>query len=142
MCAMGVLRQDGGEPLWLEEGLAVLFEEGLRSGAPVLLPDRLADLADPAGGAWGLEELLNLAELRGNSAAERSRFYASSWYLVYWLVRDRPAAFALFLLDRGVLGERQAFELHLGRPEDLEPAWRAALAEHLRGVLPAVGHGP
>jgi regulator of replication initiation timing len=138
-------RRDHDVPLWLNEGLAVAFEEGLlesgslRLGAPnhAALARLKADLAgaDPLGLdqllASGARNFVVSQDLSGGS----DRYYACAWGLAYYLTFERnllgTAAMDAYVA-KGASREPSAarFEKLTGRPlSQFEPQWRKFVME-------------
>ncbi|MCG3133106.1 MAG: hypothetical protein HMLKMBBP_00199 [Planctomycetes bacterium] len=99
--ATGVCR--AGQPLWLVEGIATLFEV---QGRGTFVPDapnraRLGDLrgARAAGRRTRLADILSDRVLAAG-AAGRSAAYAECWSVVHFLARKHPAALAAAVAER------------------------------------------
>jgi tetratricopeptide (TPR) repeat protein len=132
------LINNGGRrpPLWIEEGLAEYFsnsqmrKSAIYAGEPV--PQHLQVLRQRK--LIPLPQLLNVgreSDLYNLPDAQRS-FYAQSWALVDWLLRQNQAAFDDFLRDieegkpveqalraryhKSIDDMTQAFEVSFGRP--------------------------
>ncbi|MFM8434897.1 MAG: DUF1570 domain-containing protein, partial [Planctomycetia bacterium] len=131
-------------PVWLDEGLAQVFETGLLEAGELRLdapdPRRLAQLADllAAEPRGALGAVIDGGENQfvvghGNAAATSRRAYLLAWGVAYDLVLGAPA-----LSVRGIEeaarsgpeagGERARFERLVGMPvEEFETEWRARM---------------
>jgi hypothetical protein len=95
--ALGVSKP--GQPLWLVEGLATLFEPQSRTTFVLEAANtgRLGDLRRGiASGDTGKLRRIVTDEVFA-SAEKRAMAYADSWSLTYFLARRRPAELAKFL---------------------------------------------
>jgi regulator of replication initiation timing len=137
-------RRDYDVPTWLNEGLAVAFEEGLlesgslRLGAPnhAALACLKADLA--GGSPLGLDQLLasserNFVVPQGLSGSS-SRYYANAWGLAYYLTFEQnvlgtEALDEYVAKDAGQEPPAARFEKLAGRPRsELDAQWRKFIA--------------
>ena len=128
-------------PLWLNEGIAQIFESGrfeadtLRVDAPD--PDRLARLkADLAGEKpLTVSEILSADEqdfLAGHTGQTGQRYYLYSWGLAYYLTfemnRFNAESLDPFVLNKDHLGPAARFTRLVGMPiAKFERRWRQAM---------------
>jgi len=130
-------------PLWLNEGLAVLFESGLMESdslridapAPAALRKLKADLS--TGKSLSLGELLRAdrGDFSHSHDITSDRYYLHAWGLVYYLAFERHL-FDSAALDRYVeqsaagLAPIERFERFVGMPLDqFERQWRQYMAK-------------
>lgn len=98
--ATGICRP--GQPIWLVEGLATLFEVPNRTTFVPEAPNevRLADLRS----AWGNGRASSLQAIVTDAiftspGADRGAAYAESWSVAHFLVRKRGEAFARYVRE-------------------------------------------
>jgi hypothetical protein len=129
-------------PLWIEEGLADYFGNAeLRRGSIVAgdpVPTHMQTLQRT--------KLLPLAQLFDvtresdlyNTGDSQRAFYAQSWALVDWLLRENHSAFDDFLRDiESGKNVEQALRAHYNRPlGDLAQAFEARSRSSIRMTLP------
>jgi hypothetical protein len=126
-------------PLWLDEGIAELFEvprheDGVHRGHVALLAGRIIE------GTWrpDMERLEQLA-----SAGELSQdHYAESWCWVHWLLHTTPARRRLlqeYLADVRRDGRTAPLSLRLRHAPDTPPDLAAAIRGHVESLAAATG---
>jgi regulator of replication initiation timing len=135
-------RQNYDVPSWLNEGLAMIFEDGLLEGNtlrvdapnPVTLKKLKAELAGPA--PLELEKLLGAGESQflltaSSRSAAVDRYYVYAWGLVYYLTFEKnllggPALEKYVQSGNAQLAPSQRVQQLIGMPlEQFERQWRA-----------------
>jgi hypothetical protein len=129
-------------PLWVSEGLAMLYETALLSpdGFQADNPLRRVRLQEARDGRrlWPLKDFVTMTQSPADEET-RSDFYAQAWGLANLMMRrDRPG-FARYLALLGQLegGRRpeaalaREFESAFGDPAAFDRAWQEYLAEGL-----------
>jgi hypothetical protein len=135
--ALGVSR--AGQPAWLVEGLATLFEPQNRTTFVLEAPNqaRLADVRAAWSAGIGGKLRHVVADEDFADAAHREAAYADAWSLTYFLASRRAGDFARFLVEGALMKDATAdarvadFRKFFGDDLDaLEREWRSYV-EHL-----------